>query len=335
MQHSTYKLFLRDKANKKIFQAFALKSLYVLAKIKYPKIRNDLRYFIRDNYYCKLFQIQFFFKDYIFKKSYKVISYQGEFDQELRYVLPFAYWHYLNGTLKKTVSSKDTKEFYFFSPDHEERFENRVWTESYAHYDVPNMTHSNSYSFLKWRSVPLKKQYKNSIFLYEKPILIIANKYNIEWDQPPINYLDIPTLEKIFKRYKDKYQIIYNRPLTTQIVADNSETLNLNEHQWIKENYTEVILMNDLYVKYNEVINNYNHLQLMVYANCNHFISMHGGTAALASYFGGINIILSDLNWGMENQLGEYSTIFPALSKAKILHAKTRSEILEYLDTNY
>jgi hypothetical protein len=324
-----------NKVKKNTFQTFALKALYVLARIKYPALRKDLRYFIRDNYYCRLFQSKFLLKDYVLKKNYKVISYQGEFDQELRYVLPFAYWHYLNGTLKKTISSKNTKEFYFFSSNHEEKFENRIWTESYNHYDVPNMTHSNSYSFKKWQKVPLKSYYQNNVFVYEKPILVIANKYNIEWDQPPVNFLDIPTLKHIFDMFNDKYQIIYNRPLATQIVADNSETLNLNEHNWIKENYQDVILMDDLYIKHKEILNNYNHLQLMVYANCNHFISMHGGTAALASYFGGINIILSDPKWGMENQLGEYATIFPALSDAKIHHAATRSNVLELLDVYY
>src|SRR5215213_4650455 len=100
-----------------------LKSLYVIAFVKYPRLRNDLRYFIRDNWYCKLRQVKFLLKDYVFKKEYKVINYEGEFDQELRYVIPFAYWHHLNGTLQKTISSKNTKEFYFFSKNHEERYE--------------------------------------------------------------------------------------------------------------------------------------------------------------------------------------------------------------------
>ena len=86
-----------------------------MARLKYPKLRKDLGYFMRDNYYCKLVQGRYALQDYVLKKKYKVISYQGEFDQELRYVIPFAYWHHLNGTLQKTISAKNTKEFYFFS----------------------------------------------------------------------------------------------------------------------------------------------------------------------------------------------------------------------------
>lgn len=317
-------------------QKLLLKSLYVVARLKYPKLPNDLWYFVRDNYYCKLVQGRYVVRDYVLKKKYKVISYHGEFDQELRYVLPFAYWHHLNGTLLKTISTRHTKEFYFFSEEHEERFEKRVWTESYAHYDVPNMTHSNTYSFRKWAQVPYKAHFKNDVFVFDKPILIIANKYNIEWDQPPINFLDIPTLDRIIQQVGDKYQIIYNRPLPTHIVQDNSETMVLNEHAWLRENHPEVVLMDDLFTQYHPAtVGNYNHLQLMVYANCNHFISMHGGTAALASCFGGTNIILSNMNWGKEHPFNEYQTLFPKLSGATILHARDREEVLRHVVTNY
>jgi hypothetical protein len=119
--------------------------------------------------------------------------------------VPFAYWHFLNGTLDKTISAKDTKELYFFSKNHEEKYDKRIWNETYMHYDIPNMTHSFTFSYRKWAQVPYKSHFANEIFKFKKPILIIANKYNIEWDQPPINFFDVPTLDKIITKYKDKY----------------------------------------------------------------------------------------------------------------------------------
>lgn len=97
------------------------------------------------------------------------------------------------------------------------------------------MTHSNSYSFKKWKTVPYKDFYSNDTFKYGKPTLVIANKYNIEWDQPPVNFFDITTLDAIITQQKHKYQIVYNRPLSGQIVLDNSEILDLNEHDWIRK----------------------------------------------------------------------------------------------------
>ncbi|MET3114123.1 hypothetical protein AAKU52_001856 [Pedobacter sp. CG_S7] len=310
-----------------------LKFLYLIASLNYPNIRNDYKYFIRDNYFCKTRQLRYYIKDYLKKSKYKTIEFQGEFDQELRYVLPFAYWHHLNGTLKKTISSKNTKDLYFFSNDHEERHSKRVWELGYDNFEIPNMTHNINFSYLKWVRVPLKTQFKNDIFKYEKPILIIANKYNLEWDELPINYLSISLLESIINKYSEKYQIIYNRPLPSQIVSDNSEILDLNEYEWLIVNYPQVLLMNNLYLQNIDRVNNFNHLQLLVYANCEHFISAHGGTAAFASYFEGNNIILSKR--GMEHELNEFNTIFPSLSGAKIHHAKTDVAVHDFLEEYY
>lgn len=307
----------------------------MVAALKYPGIRKDLRYFVRDNYYSRLNQIRFISQDYLIKKKYKVIDYHGELDQELRYVLPFAYWHYRNGTLKQTISCIKTKHFYFFSENHVEKYEKRVWEAGYNYHDVPNMTHSPTFDYSKWERVPFKSHYKNDHFVFDKPILVIANKYNMEWDKPPINFLDIPTLDRIVTDYKQTYQIIYNRPLSSQIVDDNSEIMDLNEHTWLRENHPDVILIYDLHEQYRDRVDNFNHLQLLIYANSDRFISMHGGTAALASYFGGINTILSHPGGGIEHHFNEYATIFPALSGARILHAKNTDELLNLLHQHY
>ena len=83
-------------------------SLYV--RLRYPYVSADLRYFYRDTYNCKLRQLKYFFRDYIRKLKYKKIVYSGEFGMELQFVLPFAYWHFKNGTLESTTSAKYTKE---------------------------------------------------------------------------------------------------------------------------------------------------------------------------------------------------------------------------------
>jgi len=313
-------------------QQLFLKFLYVVAAIRYPAYRGDLRYFVRDNWYARLNQLQFLGRDYVAKEPYKVIEFQGEFDQELRYVVPFAYWHSLNGTLKQTISCSNTKPFYFFSENHDERYTQRIWQKAYGNYNMPNMTHSPTFDYSKWTPVPFKAHYCNERFVYTKPLLVIANKYNIEWDKPPINFLSIDALDRIISAFKNKYQIVYNRPLTGQIVLDNSEIMDLGEHAWIRANHPDVLLMNDLFDEHRPHVSNYNHLQLMVYANCDQFISMHGGTAALASHFGGINVILSHPGGGWEHAFNEYETIFPAFSGAKILHARKVEEVFTFIE---
>ncbi|MBC7914868.1 MAG: hypothetical protein H7Y07_12180 [Pyrinomonadaceae bacterium] len=305
------------------------KILGLYVKLRFSKVSPELRYFYRDTYYCQLLQLKYVLKDYVSKKAYKDIHFDGEFAPEIMYVLPFAYWHYKNGTLKSTRGAKYTKELYFFSPDHEEAYDIRT-TEGNYNYETPRILYSHDYDILKWAPVPLKQKYANDVYVYEKPILIIANRFNMEWDGPPVSFLSIPMLEFIISTLKADYTIIYNRPNPKNITMDNSDIYDLNEFEWLAKSHPEVILMEDLFKENKAKANNFNHLQLMVYANASHFISTHGGTASLASYFGGVNLILSVK--GGEHHFGCFHTIFPKLSGAKILHAKNDDEVKNYVE---
>ncbi|MBE9602490.1 hypothetical protein IM797_24450 [Pedobacter sp. MC2016-24] len=305
-------------------------SLYVY--LKYGKLPVDVRYYYRDTYYCKLVQLKYFIKDYITKPIYKRTSFSGEFAPELQFALPFAYWHYKNGTLLSTEASTYTNELYFFSPKHSETFKTRS-NEGNYNFEMPRILYSQDYDMRKWLPVPLKEHYRNEIYVYGKPILIIANRYNMEWDGPPISFYSIEILEAIISKLKTTYTIIYNRPRPQNITMDNSDIYDMDEYQWLEKNHPEVILMEDLYKENKAGANNFNHLQLMVYANADKFISIHGGTATLASYFGGVNLILS--RKGPEHHFGCYHKLYPKFSGAKILHAKTDGMVMEFINTHF
>jgi len=311
---------------------FSNKLISLYTRLKYPKVPREFIYFYRDTYQCRITQVKYFFKDYTFKKRYKDISFSGEFGPELQFVLPFAYWHYKNGTLSRTRSSKFTKEFYFFSENHIEEFENRT-NEGNYNFEIPRILYSHSYDMSKWLPVPLKEQYRNEVYIFEKPILVLANRFNMEWGGPPISYFDIPTLDYIISNLKGEYTIVYNRPRPENITEDNSETYDLDEFDWLKDTHPEVLLMQEMYEENKGKANNFNHLQLMVYANASHFVSIHGGTSVLASYFGGINLILS--KQGPEHHFRCYDTLYPKLSGAKILHAKSSQQVMNYISQHF
>lgn len=305
-------------------------SLYVHTRYKY--VNYHLRFYIRDTLYCQLTQCKYFIKDYITKKKYKTVAFKGEFGPELQFVLPFAYWHFKNGTLKETQSCKHTAEFYFFSPDHKEVFETRT-NEGNFNFEIPRVLYSHHYNIKKWLPVPLKEVYRNDIYIFEKPALIVANRYNMEWDGPPISYLGVEMLKYIFDLLKNDYTIIYNRPGAQHISMDNSEIYELDELGWIKSQYPDVLLMHELFNENKAKARNFNHLQLLVYANTENFISTHGGTSVLASYFKGTNIILSKK--GPEHHFGCYRKLYPKLSGAHILHAKTDEELKSLVEKNF
>lgn len=292
----------------------------------------ELRYYYRDTFYCQLVQLKYFIQDYIIKKPYKEISFDGEFAPELQFALPFAYWHYKNGTLKKTRSSKWTSEFYFFSESHEEAYDVRSVEGNY-NFEIPRILYSQNYNIRKWEPVPLKKIYANEVYKFEKPMLVIANRYNMEWEGPPISFYSKEMLEFIISNYRDKYSIIYNRPRPKNIIIDNSDIYDLDEYDWLKAEHPEVVLVEDLFEKNLGKAKNFNHLQLMVYANADKFVSIHGGTATLASYFGGINLILSKK--GPEHHFRCYEKLYPKFSNAKILHAKHEDQFKSLLLNNF
>ncbi|TDQ12003.1 hypothetical protein [Pedobacter metabolipauper] len=315
-----------------MFKKILLKVLGLFVIIRYPNVPKGYRYFYRDTYICQLTQLKYIFKDYIVKKPYKKICFSGEFTPDIAFALPFAYWHFNNGTLLTTEGAKYTNELYFFSPSHTESFDTRT-TEGNYNFETPRILYSQDYNMSKWTPVPLKAMYKNDIYVYSKPILIVANRYNMEWDGPPVSFLSVAYLEILFNKYKDKYQIIYNRPRPENITNDNSDIYDLNEYEWIEENYPDIILMENLFKENKGKANNFNHLQMMVYANADHFVSTHGGTGALASYFGGVNIILSKK--GGEHHFDCFHKLYTKLSGAKMFHAKTEEEVTEFLEENY
>ena len=324
---------LREKKDNfnDISKALLNKFIGLRVSIQYPKVARQFRQFYKDTYYCQIFQMRYFLKDFVFRKKYKEISFNGEFAPELQFVLPFAYWHLKNGTLAKTKGAKFSRELYFFSPDHEESFDERS-NEGNYNFEIPRILYSQDYEIEKWEQVPLKETYQNKVYVYDKPILIIANRYNMEWDGPPISFFSIEVLDSIIKKLLDQYTIIYNRPRSQNIAVDDSVIYELDEYDWLKKEHPDVILMEDLFSENKGNANNFNHLQLMVYANASHFISTHGGTGTLASYFGGINIILS--KQGPEHHFNCYQKLYPKLSGAKVYHAKTDTELFEHID-NY
>lgn len=308
------------------------KILSLLVLLRYGKLPWEVRYFYRDTLRCKVQQSKYIWRDYLIRKQYKQLEFSGEFAPELQFVLPFAYWHFKNGTLQKTISSKGTRELYFFSPDHHEQFDARS-NEGNYNFETPRVLYSQDYDMSKWIPVPLKDTYRNDTYVYDKPILVIANRYNTEWEGPPVSFYSIEMLGFIIERLKSRYTIVYNRPRSQHITMDNSDIYDMDEFSWLKTAHPEVILMEDLYQENRGKANNFNHLQLMVYANASHFISIHGGTATLASYFGGVNLILS--RKGPEHHFRCFEKLYPQFSGAKILHAKTDDDVKKFIEAYF
>ena len=239
-------------------------------------------------------------------------SFDCEFGYELIAVLPYAYWLYENHKLEYTVGCTDTQALYYFSSEHRENYKFRGWkmSKQFFSFGYDNAwIHVSQLNTSKFKPPPYKEYYKNTQYQFPKPLLVICNKYTIEWKQFPLNYYPLEVLAQIFDLLQDSYQIIYNN-MSFDGVQDVNATLPFGDIEMIRAKYPKVLLIQDIATR------SYNETQLKVYANCNKFLTLNGGNTILASYFGGDNIVFTKKC--QELTIGSYEKWYHLFGGAKM-----------------
>lgn len=249
----------------------------------------------------------------------KINSFNPEFGYELICVLPYAYYLHETGALSETISAKGMEPYYYFSPNHKTNPEPRSWanTEKLLLSGMPNAYIHKSLKLFeqdRFSPPPYKQYFANNQFKFDKPILVISNKYNREWPgtpelNKPINFFSVTLLEMIFDKLQDKYQIIYiNIDGEPDLCDIDNPPLTLGDFELLK-NYPAIL---DIHVLKKAFNMTFNECQLKIFANCETFITTNGGGCILASYFGGKNIIYSkntifkNRSYPMEHQTGDW-----------------------------
>ena len=249
-----------------------------------------------------------------------------EFGIELALALPYAYWLHENNQLEKVITSEGMKPFYFFCDNVEEKYDSRTIDNSKAGLNtLPNSwiygnkdnakLYKNEWSiweefmceekgcgildYRKWKLPNYTTQYKNDRFVFDKPFIVVANRYNWEHGTRPVGYFDIKCLYEIFNYLTNKgYTVIYKRPSNTEFPPDQNEmttilykeTLsaivegvgNITDKQ-LTSYYDDVILFDDIVEKNKDL--SYNEVQLQLFTNAEKFIAMSGGSTLLLNLF--------------------------------------------------
>lgn len=296
-----------------------------------------------------------------------------EFGIELVLALPYAYWLHTQGELGDVTVSKDMSPFYYFSDNVVEKYNYRTIDNAAAGLNsLPNnWLHHNAvvlfgkdYSelskedqakangvldYTQWTAPPLKEQYKNDRFKFDKELVVINNSYNIEGGGLPTRYFSIECLYEMFTYLTSRgYKVVYKRPFNNSLpTEDQNESQSaklgnieanvagiglMNDHQ-LTEYFEDVILFDDLLGANPDL--SYNTLQCMLYANCEKFISYVGGAGILCSYFGGRNIMwLSRGKETRENYLSEDS-YYNKLSDCEIITVLDKEQTYPHRIENY
>jgi len=254
-----------------------------------------------------------------------------EFGIELVLVIPYAYWLHTQGKLDKVITSKGMRPFYYFCDNVEEKYNHRTvdnhasglgsgddsiipntwiygskdnaelykdtWSEWEEFSNVEKGCGILDYS--KWILPNYKEQFKNNKLKFNKPTIIICNRYNWEHGKPPTGYFDINCLYNIFNYLTEKgYCVIYKRPKNTEFPLDQNEAHTLNNKETLNANIEGIGVIDDFELtKYykdvyllDDIVNDnpdltYNQAQLKLFANAQGFITMGGGSTLFPCFF--------------------------------------------------
>lgn len=254
----------------------------------------------------------------------RVIDSEGcEFGFEMYYHLGYAFHRYQTGQLKKTISCRDTECFYWFSPKHVEKYQRRQWLPRFEKIDQDP---HQSPDFSRWALPDFQSEYENrGDFDWNRPPLIVFNKYNQEWDGTPINYLSTSFLLELIRATRAHYQVVYLRP-TSKIVVDDSDVLDLHEKDRLRKE--GAVMIEDLHTDHPEM--SFNELQLCLMAQSNIRIAVQGGATYLNALFPGMLHILH--RHGEEIEAGTYHH-FKKMGLSQLCVHDNEDQILEDLLT--
>lgn len=253
------------------------------------------------------------------------ITHHGvEYGYELAAVIPFAYWHSLNGTLGETHSCVDTKWLYYFSEDHYEDIGRRHsgnLKKCLKDNLIPNIKlHLREFDYSRWTPPPYKEVYENDRWDFD---VVVTNKYNVEWKEAPVNYYSPQALDAIFESLKG-HNVLYNHMTADMGRDDTVDSLELCE--W------DVVDKHPHVTKVQDVVSSelsFNLAQLEIYANCKLFVTVQGGSSIFASYFGGTNIIYAVK--GQELKFDSFNKWYHKLGGSKIVHCTEYNEVLKQI----
>lgn len=241
--------------------------------------------------------------------------------------LPYAYWLHLNGQLDGTIDGVGSESLYFFSPHHEINEAPRDFANTNAaSKEIPNMwIHAPRLNTERWIPPPLREHYLPRAITFSKPTVVVYNRYNKEWDRPPINYFDLTTLRKLFTMLLPKYEVVYFNVRGREELEDNAHSMDLGDYEMIRKKFPKVRIIHDLVEQYG---GDYNEVQLRVFAGCQKFITQNGGPSILASYFGGENIIYSRECRELWPTVNSFYNWYPHLGGSHIRVVQTHEDLI-------
>ena len=239
--------------------------------------------------------------------------YRGEFGMEMIVNVPWAY-HKSKHCRVYTKGVPGTKYMYFFSYNHTIKTEDRTWPAKLPDGNPfkSDKVHLKDFPYdTEWLAPSFKEFFIRpdiSELLNDKPLVVIMNKYKLEWQSTePINFMSIELLRDVLTYLVPKYSILYKRYTNMELQDEmqRREGLhNFEDKKMIRQEFPTVVLYDDLQVGLTDV-EDQNLLLFGIMSLSDRFLSVQGGSAVVSSYFGGQTTIF--IRYGMELSSGDHN----------------------------
>jgi hypothetical protein len=268
-------------------------------------------------------------------------QYLGEFAFELLAVVPYAYWLHRHGRLRFTVSTRDTRCLYYFSKHHHEHLVRRRYVPI-TEYPIgrPGVVRYDRKGFprtldvRRWLPPPYKEVFRDDRFGFAKPLCVVSNKTSDERYLRrgfSVNSMDTDLVMAVIGRLRTRYQVVYSRPRATDIVNDHQAVREIGDIEAVQRAYPDVLTIQQLHGRNAGLT--FNELQLRLFASCDRFVSVLGGAAYLASYFGGTNVVYARRGW--EVACSAFDNWFDRFSGARVMAARTPGDLLSHVEREF
>ena len=248
----------------------------------------------------------------------------NEFTWDMVRMLPKAYYLKNKDKSTKLFIKPNLKAVYYFSDKIEEKnfFSTDDDPKTYSFYK-PDFTKR------EWLPPPIKKDF-GGYFNFEKPTLIIQNKYSLEFSyEGTFNFFSLKFLDVFFQNFKNKYQIIYIRPKPNQknYYEDMNNIMPFQDYELIENHHPEVRTIYDFIDEEPD----FNLLQFKLHSTSEKHLSVSGGNACLASYFGGELLIFdSPEGKGAGRGIWKTDSWLNLLSGSKIIGFNNYNDVMNY-----
>jgi hypothetical protein len=234
----------------------------------------------------------------------ELLDFVGEFGTELVLFIPFVNYLVRTGQLGSRVvrTYRGMRPFYealgvrrieekdtlreFVRPEHRP-----AWLPRRNEHDFDGRGPSSRLIYPDMRSLFAVRPLPGSLTarIQHKPLLVIHNKYNKEWDARPFNHLPLKSLKSAFEALPARFTVVYIRHgksvAPTTFSDDHNAPREFNDHRLLAQ-YPDVIDFDRLYDDQREAgIENVNAFKAGLYAQCHFFItSQGGGSQQIAQY---------------------------------------------------